>query len=134
VLELAVDALAGDRLSIGFMRSYENVGDALLTCADSCACEPQRLMGTWQQPHAKTSEIDYVDTTLVRDATAAGGCTLRVTVLPSSRAPKAHKVKLMAISTAGVGNATGSGLTGLQGSRGIISRHTADQGAALRPA
>ena len=75
-------------LTISYLVSYEQMGDAVLTCASGCACEETLLKGTCQEEMSVTNSVTV-------EATQALHCSVEFVARASANGAK---VKLLGMS------------------------------------
>eukprot|EP00887_Chlorella_sp_A99_P003432 scaffold7.g3432.t1 len=73
---------------LGHLKSYQHMGRARVECVAGCRCQPSTLEGAWERKATLQAQHSF-------QATQAGACRLRVTVLPGSGGT--HKVQLTSV-------------------------------------
>lgn len=84
-------------LIIFYVRSFHNVGKALLTCSMGCTCTPTLLEGKWDSDDKRSTEVFTQHVPL--NATRGQSCILDVTILQET-STDGHRFKLSGLGMA----------------------------------
>lgn len=76
---------------VSYLRSYEHMGRAQLSCVSGCSCGSS-VIDAYHSDHSSTAQLHEVA------ATPSRHCVVRLTVLPDTSSPDGqHKFKLIQV-------------------------------------